>query len=120
MARFLADENISLEMVLGLRAAGLDVEWIQTLAPGASDEEILASAGQQQRILITYDTDFGDLIFNQGAPAQTGVLLLRLTGSTEAHTARLLEVLDTDDDWDLYFTSIGDERVRRRRLPETR
>lgn len=96
----------------------MDVEWIQELAPGLSDEDILALAGRRQRVLITYDTDFGDLIFNRGVPARAGVILLRITGSIESHTARLLEVLGDGEDWMTLFASIGDERVRHRRLPE--
>ena len=105
-------------MVSGLRSAGFDVAWIQSDAPGSSDEQVLELAGEQQRILITYDTDFGDLIFHRGVPARSGVMLLRLTGSIEAHTSRLLEVLAAREDWNLYFTSVGDEHERPRRLPE--
>jgi predicted nuclease of predicted toxin-antitoxin system len=105
-------------MVSGLRSAGLDVEWIQEADPGLSDEDVLELAGRLQRVLITYDTDFGDLIFNRGLPARAGVILLRVTGSIESHTARLLEVLVIRADWMTLFTSIGGERVRHRRLPE--
>ncbi len=105
-------------MVSGLRSAELDVEWIQEVAPGLSDEEILELAGRLQRVLITYDTDFGDLIFNRGQPARAGVILLRVTGSIESHLARLLEVLGTGEEWMTLFASVGDDRVRRRRLPE--
>lgn len=96
----------------------MDVEWIQELAPGLRDEDVLELAGRRQRVLITYDTDFGDLIFNRGLPARAGVMLLRVTGSIESHTARLLEVLGNREDWMTVFVSIGDERVRYRRLPE--
>ena len=119
MASFLVDENVPPRMVSGLRSAGFDVESVQSDTRGSSDEEILALAAREQRVLVTYDTDFGDLIFHRGVSALAGVLLLRLTGSIEDHTERLLEVLANDEDWSLYFTSVGDERVRPRRLSES-
>jgi hypothetical protein len=40
--RFLADENFPGDAVTALRAAGHDVLWIRTDAPGITDQEVLA------------------------------------------------------------------------------
>ena len=42
--RFLADENVPGEAVAELEAAGHDIVWIRTVAPGSKDEDILALA----------------------------------------------------------------------------
>ena len=42
----------------------------------ASDEDILALAGREYRVIITIDKDFGKLIFKLGKPS-TGVILIR-------------------------------------------
>ena len=40
--RLLANENIPGSVVSALQAAGHDVVWIRTAAPGATDPEVLA------------------------------------------------------------------------------
>ena len=115
--RILADENIHLFIVEALRAQGHDVTWMRVDAPGTPDVEILPLANQQDRTLLTYDTDFGELIFARGMPSERGVILMRMAGSIANHTARLLEVLPLYDDWSDYFTTITPERVRRSPLP---
>lgn len=59
--RFLANENFPGAAVAALEAAGNDVVWVRTAAPGSSDPEVLAWAAREQRVLITFDKDFGEL-----------------------------------------------------------
>ena len=47
--------------------------------PGISDEEVLHHANLGDRILLTADKDFGELIFRHGRTA-SGVVLIRLEG----------------------------------------
>jgi predicted nuclease of predicted toxin-antitoxin system len=84
-----ADENIDAAIVGRLRADGHDVVWIAEAKPGATDDHVLAIAEQQQRVMITADTDFGDLVFRQGL-ASAGVLLLRLAGLAPARKASIV------------------------------
>ncbi len=53
--RFLANENVAGDAVVALREKGHDVAWIRTDAPGSKDEDVLARAMAEQRILITFD-----------------------------------------------------------------
>jgi predicted nuclease of predicted toxin-antitoxin system len=59
--RFLANENFPGAAVTALEAAGHDVVWIRTAAPGAIDRDVLAWAAREERILLTFDKDFGEL-----------------------------------------------------------
>ena len=59
--RFLADENFPGGGVSALQARGHDVFWIRTTAPGSKDEDILAWAVREDRVLLTFDKDFGEL-----------------------------------------------------------
>lgn len=52
-----------------LTEKGYDVFSAMEKAPRASDEVLLALANEEQRILITEDKDFGDLMFVQRLPA---------------------------------------------------
>lgn len=58
--RFLADENFPYDAVAALRDAGHDVVWIREAVPGISDEDVLKRAEAEERILLTFDKDFGE------------------------------------------------------------
>lgn len=76
-ARLLADENIGRPTILQLRRRGFDVVSISELSPSATDKNVLALACEQDRWLLTFDRDYGDLIFRQGYAAPPGVVYLR-------------------------------------------
>ena len=76
--RFLANENFLGAAVAALRAAGNDVIWIGTVAPGSNDPDVLAWAARDERILLTFDKDFGDLAKASPLPLACGVVLLRV------------------------------------------
>lgn len=75
-------------MVLTLREAGYDVEFIQETMPGRSDEEILARPDISNLIFITGDKGFGRWIFEQGLPPPLAVLFSRLPHGKWATTAK--------------------------------
>jgi predicted nuclease of predicted toxin-antitoxin system len=50
---------------------GEDVLWIRAEAPGISDEQVLAPAQAEDRLLITFDKDFGELAFRARLPVMT-------------------------------------------------
>jgi len=52
--RFLADENIPGDAVTELEAAGHDIVWVRTVAPGSKDEDVLALAVREERIILTW------------------------------------------------------------------
>jgi predicted nuclease of predicted toxin-antitoxin system len=76
--RFLANENFPRAAVAALCAAGHDVIWVRTEAPGSTDREVLARAARDARILLTFDKDFGELAKATVLPEGCGVVLLRL------------------------------------------
>lgn len=82
--RFLADEDVDGPIVAGLAAGGFDITWVAQVAPGSRDADVLALAQREQRVLITSDTDFGELVFRQGL-THAGIVLLRLHGQPPAH-----------------------------------
>lgn len=74
--KFLADECCDLSMVNRLREEGHDIDYIQQTEPGISDNEVLANALREKRVLITEDKDFGELVYRFKKPAY-GIILLR-------------------------------------------
>ena len=84
-----ADECVDHPIVAALRSAGHVVVAIAELRSGISDEEVLSLAQQDDALLITQDTDFGELVFRL-RQATSGVLLVRLAGATAARKAELV------------------------------
>lgn len=61
--KFLVDECCDAELVLKLRSEGHNVLYVMELKPSATDKEILQKAYSENRILLTEDKDFGELVF---------------------------------------------------------
>jgi predicted nuclease of predicted toxin-antitoxin system len=87
--RFLADESCDFRVVKALRAAGHDVKAVIEVSPGADDVSIIEMAGREQRIFVTEDRDFGQLMFASGKPT-IGIMLLRYPSAARS---RLPDVL---------------------------
>ncbi len=75
--RFLVDESTGAAVVEYLRRSGHDTLAVAEAMPQADDRDIIARAAREDRVLITNDKDFGELVFRSGW-AHHGVLLLRL------------------------------------------
>ena len=65
---FLADESCDFAIIRALRDAGEDVAAIAEIAPGADDVTVLDMARRDERVLLTEDKDFGNLLFAGGYP----------------------------------------------------
>jgi predicted nuclease of predicted toxin-antitoxin system len=66
--KFLLDVPVGREIADWLRDQGYDVLEVRTIDPTLSDLAILRLATQQNRIVITMDKDFGELVVRQGEP----------------------------------------------------
>lgn len=76
--KFLLDQSADARLIEFLIQEGHDAARIGSDYPGGiSDREVLAIANREQRILITDDRDFGELIIRHQLPHQ-GVIYLRL------------------------------------------
>ena len=78
--RLLVNENVTGTVIEELRQRGHDVFSVKESMRAAKDDVILAHAQAEQRILITYDKDFGELAFRGQLPSTSGVILFRLSG----------------------------------------
>jgi predicted nuclease of predicted toxin-antitoxin system len=117
--RLLANENFPALAVVALRRAGHDVAWVHEDAPGSPDDRVLARGQDENRILLTFDKDFGELAFRRGADASAGVVLFRVTlSSPEQAAAIAVLALATDRTWTGHFAVVEDDRVRLRPLPK--
>ena len=93
--KLLADQNVHRRVVLRLREAGYDVEFILETMPGRLDPDILARPDIGEFVFITGDKGFGDWIFHQGLPRPSAILFSRLPHPQWADTAdRLIALLE--------------------------
>src|SRR5262245_41123777 len=82
--RFLLDQSAEARIGTFLISRGYDATRVgKDHPPGLPDEDVLAIAVAEDRILITNDRDFGNLIFRQGHP-HAGVIYFRLLLDTTA------------------------------------
>ena len=115
--RFIADENIPGPVVRALRDRGHDVVWIKESMPGAEDRVVLAVAQTEQGVVVTADTDFGELAFRSRLPAGCGVIVIRLDWTDpEADNRVVVNALTSRDDWSGSFAVVERDRVRIRAL----
>jgi len=87
--KFLADENLEKPIVDWLREKGYDVLYIAEKVPSIKDEKIIKLARKENRILITNDKDFGELVFHYGQ-ITSGIILIR---SRDKSSEKKLELI---------------------------
>ena len=87
--KILADENISPKIVAFFRSYGIDVLDVKEQGWfGKEDEELLDIAFQENRFVLTHDSDFGTLVIFQGKPYY-GIVYIRLKN---LHPQNVIEV----------------------------
>lgn len=117
--KLLANENFPSLAVTGLRDAGHDVLWARTDMGGAADDVILQRSQDDQRLVVTFDKDFGELAFRWGLPATCGVILFRLRMSSPEYVRkRVVEIFAERVDWTGHLFVVEESRIRTRPLPE--
>lgn len=118
MLRVLANENFPGDAVAELRRRGHDVAWIRVDSPGVDDLAVLSRAVAESRLLVTFDKDFGELVFRRGREASVGVVLFRIALPTPTSVVRrIVHALESREDWPGMFSVVDDSRIRMVPLP---
>jgi predicted nuclease of predicted toxin-antitoxin system len=116
---YLADENIPVLAVVELRSVGIDIVSVSEGTPGIADSDVLQAARAANRVLLTFDKDFANLVFRDRLSGMPGIILLRTRPvSAEEITATLRTVLGSGRDWRGRFTVVSDRLVRSLPLPQ--
>ncbi len=90
--KFLADENVDAQIVETLRGNQHEVVYVAELAPGISDEQVLALANREGCLLLTEDKDFGELVFRMRRQSH-GVILIRLAGLSSREKIEIVSTI---------------------------
>jgi len=115
--RLLINENIPLASVIALREAGHDVVSITEHSPGISDESVMEIAHDERRVVVTFDRDYGELVFRRRLPMPGGVLYLRFPPASPLEPAEYLaRLIAAGIELEGKFTTGDREQVRQRPL----
>jgi len=92
--RLLVDEALQDAVADRLATAGHDTTHVRTLGrAGHTDDEVMALAIADERILVTTDTDFGTILALTGATEPSVVLLRGIGDTIDERVDALLAVL---------------------------
>lgn len=116
--RFLANENFPLPSVHLLRQAGYDVVSISEETPGIRDDQVLSRGVAEGRIILTFDRDYGAMVYRLRLPSAPIVYLRYYPVSPEEPARHILQLLQISGlDLSNRFTVADRDRVRQRPLP---
>ena len=77
------------------------------------DREVLAHAGTENRIVVTFDEDFGELAFKSGLRISCGVILFLITPRCPGFVANLaVKAFRNRNDWTGHFSVDAEHRIR--------
>ncbi len=113
--KFLANENIPYQTFLKLKSGGWDIDHISGSNAGITDVEVISHSLKESRIIITFDSDYGNLVYRNGYKP-LGVIYLRFKSYTTDSLIAILQELVTNDDLALEnkFTVVDQNQIRQR------
>lgn len=114
---FLANENFPVPGIILLRNHGYRVRSVMEEMNGASDFDVLDLATKEDLIILTFDSDYGELIFRYSTSNPPAVIYFREQKQTPQAGAETLIALLTEPDISFKnsFTVVDNETVRQRR-----
>ncbi|MCC7117137.1 MAG: DUF5615 family PIN-like protein [Anaerolineales bacterium] len=119
---FLANENFPLTSIKLLRSAGYRVIAVSEEMAGAKDSLVLSRAAKEKLIILTFDRDYGDLIYKAHLPVPEGVVYLRFDPDTPSEPyERMMSLCKIEGlSFKGKFTVADRQRIRQRPLPGER
>jgi predicted nuclease of predicted toxin-antitoxin system len=114
----LANENWPHPALLVLRAAGLDIQAVAERMPGATDKQVLCCAAAERRWVLTFDRDYGELVFSLAAPPPLAIVYFRQGSFAPAWPGHaVLELLPRADWVAGHLVVVSGRGLRRKQLP---
>ena len=116
---FLIDENFPFISAGILQAAGHRVRTVSTIFRGLPDTKILTEAIDKEEYILTFDKDFGELVFKKKLPCPPAIILFRLSTYKPADPAEIILKLTNEKRYLFagYLTVIHRNKIRQKKLP---
>jgi predicted nuclease of predicted toxin-antitoxin system len=115
--KLLANENFPYKSIYYLKEKGYDVLSIGMDNPSIMDSEIMSIAINEERTILTFDRDYGELIFRHNYKPEKGVIYLRLDEYEPQQPGLIIESILTNTEIDLTraLTVIDKNGIRQRK-----
>ena len=116
--KILANENIPLNSVQYLKSKGYDIKSIGLDNPSISDNEVIEIAIKEDRLIITFDRDYGELIYKYGYKPKAGVIYLRFKEFSPVFPGQLIhDILQLRElNFNNKLTVIDENGIRQRKF----
>ena len=119
--KFLVDVGVGKKVEEYLLEKSYDAKAVRSLDQRMPDQEIIRLAALENRIVITMDKDFGELVYHSGMD-HCGILLLRLEDATGSEKQQVIEEILTKhaDNIKNNFCVYQNKKFRFRKLSRAR
>jgi predicted nuclease of predicted toxin-antitoxin system len=106
-----------MRVVRQLRDEGMDVVSVLEKKAGMSDDAVITVAKNEERIVLTFDKDFGEKVFKEKRQVE-GVILLRFSPESEEAVLRKIQAVLHDFQRELKgnFLTVTPNRVKIRSI----
>lgn len=113
----MANENFPYKSIYYLKEKGYDVLSIGMDNPSVLDSEIMKIAINEERMIMTFDRDYGELIFRHNYKPEQGVIYLRLDKYQPHEPGLIIEEIITNKEIDLTrtLTVVDKNGIRQRK-----
>ena len=115
--KLLANENFPYISKAILAKVGFDIIHIGQEYAGIRDEEVVELAISEERLILTFDQDYGTIIFKDGYRPPQGVIYLRWDEISPDEPANFLIELFKNKEitYDNFLTVIDKNNIRQRK-----
>ena len=119
--KFLVDVGVGKKVEEFLLEKSYDAKAVRSLDQRMPDQEIIRLAALENRIVITMDKDFGELVYHSGMD-HCGILLLRLEDASGSEKRQVIDEILTNhaDNIKNNFCVYQNKKFRFRRLCRTK
>ena len=93
--KFLIDVGVGRKVEVYLKSQGYDTKTVRDIDPRMEDKEIIRTAVSENRMVVTMDKDFGELVYHSSM-RHSGVLLLRMEDATAPEKLQIIKNILTN------------------------
>ena len=116
--KFLANENFPTSSIAKMREANFVVESVSETNMSVSDKVVLKHAVENNQIILTFDKDYGQLIYKEKLPSPVGVLFFRFNPAYPEEPYHIFKhfFVDHENEIEGWFIVVEKNVIRKRKL----
>jgi predicted nuclease of predicted toxin-antitoxin system len=116
--KFLANENIPFASIIFLRRNGIDIQSVKEINRGITDLQVMQISAEENRVILTFDKDYGEIIHRNKEKFTVGIVLFRFIPCNSDETGKMFLKIIQEPTIELEkkFTVIERDRLRQKNL----